>query len=379
MLAFAIKMMINDRAKFMAILIGLTFGTFIMTQQAGIFVGLMKRTVGFITDTSQNNIWVVDSGVQHVDDVKPIKSTKTYQVRSIEGVAWAVPMYKGLLHARLPTGVYKICNVIGIDNTTLIGGPPKMVEGTIYDLLEDDAVIVDILATKEKLATAKGPMRIGEILELNDRRATVVGFCSVTRTFASQPVIYTTIKRALTYAPLQRNLVSFILVKSQPGVNPQELCRKISYITGLAAYTREDFMRLTISYYLFHTGIPINFGVAVILGFIIGTAIAGQSFYTFAHDNSRYFATCKAMGATNKLLVKMILVQALMVAGLGWGLGVGFTVIFGLSAGGTELSFTLPWWLLLTSGFAIFLITLFSALISILKIIRLQPSIVFAS
>lgn len=371
--------MVGDRAKFLGILVGLTFATFIMTQQAGIFTGLMCRTFGFITDTSQNNIWVVDERVQQVDDIKPMKSTKLFQVRSIEGVEWAVPMFKGILRARLPSGIFQNCNIIGVDDSTLIGGPPHIVKGTIEDLRDEDAVIVDVVGAEGKLATSKGPMRLGEVFEINDHRARVMGFCRITRTFASQPVIYTTYDRALSFAPSERNLLSFILVKSQPGVDPQQLCRKIHYITGLAAYTRADFKKLTILYYLFNTGIPINFGIAVGLGFIIGAAIAGQTFYTFAHDNLRYFATFKAMGATNSLLTKMVLFQALMVATLGWGIGLGCTTLFGFTAGGTELSFTLPWWLFLASGAAIYLITLFSALISILKIVRLEPSIVFAS
>ncbi|MCH9611191.1 MAG: hypothetical protein S4CHLAM81_14320 [Chlamydiales bacterium] len=379
MLGFAIKMILNDRTKFLAMLIGLTFATFIMTQQAGIFIGLMQRTYGFITDTSQNNIWVVDRGVQHVDDIKPIKSTKLYQVRGFEELEWAVPMYKGILHTRLPSGAYQNCNVIGIDNTTLIGGPPWIVEGSIYELLDQDAIIVDAVAAKGKLASNKVPLQLGDKLEINDRRAVVRGFCHVTRTFASQPVIYTTYERALSYAPSERNLLSFILVKSKPGVKPEELCKKISRMTGLAAYTRNQFIRLTVSYYLLHTGIPINFGLAVALGFIIGAAIAGQTFYTFAYENQRYFATCKAMGASRNMLISMVVVQGLVVAGIGWGLGIGLAAIFGLSGGGTELSFTLPFWLLIASALAIFLITLFAALISIYKILRVQPSTVFAS
>lgn len=375
MLIFALKMMVKDRAKFLGILIGLVFATFIMTQQAGIFVGLMKRTFGFITDTSQNNIWVVDRQVQYVDDIKPMKSTKLYQVRSIEGVKWSVPMFKGILRARLKSGIFQNCNIIGIDDATLIGGPPRIVEGSIEDLRKEDAVIVDIVGATGKLA----PMQLGEVFEINDHRACVEGFCRITRTFASQPVIYTTYERALRFTPTERNLMSFILVKSQEGVDPKGLCRRIEINTGLAAYTRDEFKRLTVLYYLFNTGIPINFGVAVLLGFIIGAAIAGQTFYTFTHDNLRYFATCKAMGATNHLLIKMILAQAGMIATFGWGIGIGLTSLFGFTAGETELSFVLPWWLLLSSALAIYLITFFAALISMIKITRLEPSTVFAS
>ena len=92
-----------------------------------------------------------------------------------------------------------------------------------------------------------------------------------------------------------------------------------------------------------NTGIPINFGIAVGLGFIVGTAIAGQTFYNFTLDNLRHFGALKAMGASNGTLLRMILLQALVVGSLGYGLGVGGAALFGSVLGSTELAFKLPW------------------------------------
>ena len=125
------------------------------------------------------------------------------------------------------------------------------------------------------------------------------------------------------------------------------------------------------------TGIPINFGIAVALGFIIGTAIAGQTFYNFTLENLRYFGTLKAMGATNGLLLRMILLQALIVGAIGYGLGVGGASLFGYAMRGPELSFRLTSNLLYLSGGAITVIIIFSALISIRKVMKLEPAIVF--
>ncbi|MCH9608641.1 MAG: hypothetical protein S4CHLAM45_12220 [Chlamydiales bacterium] len=383
MLIYALKMMIGDRAKFIGIIFGLTFASFIITQQAGIFVGLMTRTYGFLIDTSQPDVWVMDDRVQFIDDIKPFKMTKLYQTRGVEGVKWAMPLYKGLLKAKLSTGAFQACNVIGIDDATLIGGPPIITEGSIENLRWPDAIIVNEVGARKKLSTKfngkRVPLQYGEVIEINDRRARVFGFCKTVRTFQSQPVVYTTFERALHFAPKERNLLSFIMVKSEDGVDPAFLARKIESVTGLAAYTTKEFQRLSLKYYMTQTGIPINFGVAVLLGFVIGVAIAGQTFYTFVHDNLRYFATFKAMGATNKLISKMVIVQALMTATLGWSFGIGFTTLFGMSAGGTELSFRLPWWLLIGSGVSVYCITLLAALVSLYKIIRLEPSIVFQS
>ena len=140
MLLLAIKILIGDKAKFIGIVLGLSFSSLIIVQQSSIFSGLMVRTFGFITDTAQADIWVMDKQVRFIDDVKPLRDTQLYLVRGIEGVKWAVPFYKGLLKARLRGGNFQMCNVIGIDDSTLIGGPPRMREGEISDLRLVDAI-----------------------------------------------------------------------------------------------------------------------------------------------------------------------------------------------------------------------------------------------
>jgi putative ABC transport system permease protein len=205
----ALKMLTGDRGKYLGILMGLTFASFLITQQMAIFVGLMTRTYGFITDSGLADVWVMDPKVQFIDDIKPIQDTQLLRVRGVEGVDWAMPLYKGILKARLENGNFQACNVIGLDDATLIGGPATMIEGRLEDLRRADAVIVDIAGAVGKLAKrdASGkpiPLKVGSTVELNDHRAVVVGICRVSRTFQSLPVVYTTYTRATTFAPMER-------------------------------------------------------------------------------------------------------------------------------------------------------------------------------
>ncbi len=380
MLLLSLKILIGDKAKFIGIILGLSFASFIIVQQAAIFVGLMARTFGFITDTSQPDIWVMDEKVQFIEDIKPLRDTQLYLVRGVEGVEWAVPFYKGLLKTRLKSGNFQICNVIGIDEASLIGGPPVMLEGNVVDLRKTDGIIVNKVGAEGKLSSngKNGiPLQVGETVEINDRRAQVVGICKSTRTFQSQPVIYTTYARAISFAPYERKLLSFILVKAKPDLSPQKLCERIQSLPGLTAYTSSQFKRLTIEYYMKNTGIPLNFGIAVILGFIIGMAISGQTFYNFILDNLRYLGTFKAMGANNRLLTKMVLLQAVWVGFIGWGLGIGAAALFGFLSRNSDLSFLLMWQLYVISGITMFTITGFSAWIGLYKVYRLDPAIVF--
>ena len=379
--AIALKMLMGDRAKYVSIILGLTFASLLITQQTGIFLGIMARTFSTMSDLEIADIWVMDPMVQYLDDIYGMQDTQLYRVKGVDGVEWAVPFYKGQLRARLKDGRFQSLVVMGIDDATLIGGPPRMLEGDLADLRRTDAIIVDSIGASTRLtqreADGDRPLRIGDILEINDNRATVVGFCLVTRPFSTMPIVYMTYSRAKQYAPQERKMLPFILVKAKDGVDHRELADRIHAITGLGAYSTADFKRLTVGYYLKNTAIPLNFGTSATLGFLVGTAVAGQTFYNFTLDNLKYFATFKAMGATNGVLLRMILLQAFFVGGTGFGLGAGIASLIGFVLRKGEFAFWLPWQLLLVNAAAVSLICLGAAAISIRKVIRLEAGIVF--
>jgi putative ABC transport system permease protein len=394
---FALKMLFGDVAKFYGILLGLTFASLLISQQSSIFVGLMSRTVGFVRDTGQADLWVVDPDKLFVDDQKPLRDTEVDRVRSVSGVAWAVPLYKGLLSAKLPTGERETCDVIGIDDATLIGGPPKMLEGRIEDLRRPEAIVIDAASSARKLALPadlapgdialgvdpndptipRRPMQIGDVLELNERRAVVVGIAETTPTFQNQPVIYTTYSRAKLFAPANRRTASMVLVKALDGVDPKELAARIEKETGLLAFTPTEFSWRTIDYWVSQTGIPINFGIAITLGFLVGVAIAGQMFYNFTLDNLKYFGAMKAMGASTQRLLGMVALQAAVAAVLGLGIGLGITSLFGLSVPGNRLAFRMVWHIPVITAGAVTVICVGSALLSMIRVVRLDPAEVF--
>ncbi len=379
LLKLAIKILVGNKSKYISLILGLAFATLIVTQQSSIFIGLIARTYAFIGDTSQGDIWVMNNQVEFVDDVKMMKSSDLNRVRSVEGIKWAVPIYKGIVNTTLLNGNIQSCVLVGIDNATLIGGPPIMVSGKIEDLRQTNGLIVDETGAREKLfhTDSKGnkiPAALGDELEINGKRAVIVGSCKVSRTFQFQPRLYMTFENALQVIPKQRNNLTFILAKSLPGEDKKLLCKKIKERTGLAAYDGKEFETLTLKYYMKNTGIPINFGIAVLLGLIIGASIAGQTFYSFVLDNIPTLATFKAMGASDKTIVLMTLVQVVFVGTIGWGLGIGAASLFGLLLRGTELSFYLHWKLLLASGLLNLLICALASFLSLKAIFKLEPA-----
>jgi len=379
----AIKMLVGDAGKYLGMVFGVTFAAFLMVQQGSIFWGLMSRTGGFIDDQNQHDVWVTDPEVRFIDDPKPLQDTALSRVRGVEGVEWAVPMYRGLLSARLQGERFEQIQVIGIDDATLIGGPVDMAEGSLLDLRRADGVIVDEFGARTRLALTGPngttiPLKIGDSLELNDRRAIVVGICRLRRTFQNQPAVVTTFTRARQYAPAQRRLLNFVLVKAQSDVTPEALAERIKETTGLGAYTSEQFWWKSFWFFAKNTGIPINFGISVVLGFFVGAAIVGQTFYQFTADNIRHFGALKAMGATNLRILGMVLLQAVMVGLKGYGLGVGLVALLAWRAGsGGNLAIRITEWHLILAAVAVLVIILFSALISIIKVFRTEPAIVF--
>jgi putative ABC transport system permease protein len=379
----ALQMLMGDRAKYIGIIVGVTLASLLMTHQATIFVGIMLRTGSIVSDITNVDVIVTEPRTEFLDDVKPMSDDQLLRVRGVSGVRWAVPMFKGPIKASLGAGKFRTCIVVGLDDATLVGGPPKMIEGSLADLRRTDGVIVDTLDAENLLASARSggakaaPLKVGDTLELNDHRAVVVGISKNSRPFISQPVIYTTYTRALQFTPPERNRLSFVLVKAQPGIEVPDLCRRIESATGMRACTPPQFVRKTVDYYLENTGIPVNFGTTILLAFVVGAAISGQTFYLFTLDNLKHFAALKAMGATGGMLVRMTMLQAAVVGIVGYGLGVGAAVLFFEYFKGTELDFAIFWQVCALSGAVVIVICLVAAAISLRKVLVLEPAIVF--
>ena len=405
----AIKMLTGDRAKFIGIVFGLAFASALIMQQGSIFWGLMLRTCAQIYDLRGADLWVMDPSVQFIDDVKPMLEKQLGLVRGVDGIKWAVPLYKGIARAKLSfvdksTGkrvdVTEQVILIGLDDNSLVGEPASMFTGDIQDLHRPNSIIVDRVGlrklfprqglnlidspgqfkstlaalTRRKQASPMsepksdkdlepiGPGTVSQNspvlfeMEMNEHRAEVVGVCDASRTFQSNAVIYTTFSRAKEFVP-----------------------RRIREQSGLSALTTDQFVEKTINYYLRYTGIPINFMTTVILGFIVGTAIAGQMFYSFTLENIRQFGALKAMGVGNLRIVGMVLLQAALVGFLGYGLGVGGATLFGMANRGqnSELAFYTHRYLLLLDAGATIIICTLASLLSVLKVILLEPAIVF--
>ena len=379
MVWIALKMLTGDRSKYLAIIFGITFACVLIAEQSAMFCGIMMRTTSQIRDVHDADIWVMNRDVRYIDDLKAIADTAHLRVRGVPGIGWAVPFYKGAAQLQLPNGIYQGAILFGIDDATLVGGPQELILGKIGDLQRSDAVIIDEAGFH--LLWPNEPLELGKTFEMTDRRAVIVGIYKASFTFSTQPIIFTRFSQATLFVPQNRRMLPFVLARCVEGQNPEAVAAQIQKQTNLKALTRDQFCWLTIMYYMKHTGIPVNFGTTVLLGFVVGCAIAGQTFYLFTIENLRQFGTLKAMGMRDGTIFKMIFIQALTAGSIGYCLGVGLATFMGITMQAIRpiLSFFLPWQVLVLTAVAVLLIVLIASLICIRRVVVLEPAIVFQS
>lgn len=378
----ALKMLVGDKLKYVAIIAGVAFAALLITQQASIFAGFSLQIGQWIRDTSNGSfdLWVMDDQVEFDNDFKPMADTALQRVRGVEGVEWAVPMYKNYLRVRLPDGTLVLSRIIGIDDATLTGGPPEVTHGTLADLRQDRAVLVDEEQARTTLKlkrTENRPLRIGDRISVNDHDAIVAGFYRANKEFFWDPVLYTTYTRALSWAPRERKLLSYVLVKVAKEHSVDEVAGRINRLSGLKALSNKEFDGSSTEELMTRTGIKVNFGITILLGFIIGLLVAGQTFYTFVLDNLKLFGALKAMGTTTLTVMRMMCIQVVTVGTIGYGLGLGGAAIAGIFFGKLGLAFNMSWHIPVIGGLAVVACCLVAGVLGMVRVIRLEPAVVF--
>ena len=373
----ALKMLMGDRAKYLMLLSGLTFASLLMTQQNAVFQGLVRLTTSHMRNM-RASIWVVEAHVSQVNETKAMRDTDVNRVRSVSAVDFAVPLFQSIVKARGSEGSDKTIQLIGLHAATMIGRPPIILEGRIEDLRLPNAVMIDELAIQRLGIGREKRLGIGDTFEINDREARIIGICRTERQFFGYPYVFSTYDQALQFSPKQRKMLSMILAEPAAGWSAETAAREIEKETGLKAFTVPEFTAATVNWVFRETGIAFSFMTTIILGFIVGTAIAGQTFYSFVLENLRHLGALKAMGASTGMLARMLFVQALTVGLLGYGLGIGIAALFGyIVVPLGQPPFYLEFSSILKTFVAVLTICLLAALLGIRRVARLEPAIVF--
>lgn len=374
----AIRMLTGDRVKFIGLVFGVAFSTLLITQQLTIFVNLLLRGATAVNEVSTADIWVMDRSGRTTDVTLTLPATDLERVRGVKGVAWAAPIIRAGATIRTPEGDLEPVSVVGIDDATLIGLPRTMVEGSPDRLADPDAVFIDDVGSRKLFPP--GYKVVGTRLELNDQRAIIGGIVDATPSFTGTVILYTRYSNALNYVPGTRNRLSFVLARAEPGRDPKAVAAEITRATGLRARTDREFARDGIDYIIQNTGIPINFGITVALGVVVGIAIVGLTFSLFIRDNIKQFGALKAIGVTNAKIRWMVVAQSALVALIGYGLGLIMATMFivtGAATNDTFKGFYVPWQIPLISAAAVIVMILLTGFLALRVVLKTEPAEVF--
>jgi putative ABC transport system permease protein len=373
----AFRMLVGDRAKYIGLIFAIAFSTFLLQNQTSIFAGLMKRTGHQILDVPDADVWVMDPRTRYFDETKPLKDTDLGRVRGVEGVDYAVRLFKGTPVARTVDGTFAACTVLGIDEATLLGAPRNMLLGKWEDLRNPNSIIID--KAGYLMLFPGRPLELGHTLELNDNRVKLVGISDALPAFVSFPIIHARYSEAINFQGRQRQQLSYVLVRGRPDVAPEELATRISAATGLKARTTLQFMWDCVGYYMTNTGIPVNFGITIGVGILVGLVVAGQTFYLFTVENLKQFGALKAIGVTNARLLGMILLQAFIVWFVGFAIGsaLGATFFEITSQKVATRHFVLLWQSAAGVGVLMLTVVLLASVASLRRVLVLEPATVF--
>lgn len=372
-LKLAYKLLVNDKSKFTALLVGITFASFLMMFIASMFAGVMNHSSATVTNIGAS-MWVMDPTVQTPANSVGMPDYILDAVRSMPGVSYAVPLYSGTALVKLPDGTYQATSVIGLDDTSLFGRP-EVVQGSITDIYAENGFIVVQDGDFSKLGNPK----LGSEFELNDHRAVIVGVAKVAASgLFGLPTLYTTYNRAIQYIPNPRYTISYVLVEPKSAADIAEIKRGVAAL-GYLALTKQEFMSRSINFYIFQTGMGINILIMTVFTFIVGLSISGQTFYTFILENLERFGALKAIGTTSRELTLMILFQATFTALTGYGLGIGLcTIAIGVAKLRlADYAAMITYTNLVAALFMVIIIDGVSSYVGIRRVLRIEPFDIF--
>jgi putative ABC transport system permease protein len=372
--SIARKNLFHDKVRFAVALAGITFAVVLITIQVGVYLAFLANT-SVLIDHTEADIWITAHGLENFDFGRPISEKKLYQAREVPGVLWARKYLLAFGYWKTPGGSQETVQMVGFDPDTLIGAPWDVVRGNPQDVKYFNSIFYDEAETNRL-----GDLPIGGETEINSRRVRVAGITRGARSFIQSPYIFTSFENALNLSFINKGNTVYILVKVAPGFSPEEVKRRLKEtVRDVDVFTSREFSQKTRDYWMINTGTGVALLAVALMGLVIGTVIVANTIYTSTAEHLKEFGTLKAIGASNWDLYKIIIEQALInsVIGYAMGMAVSYWVVQAMRKG--NLQVLLPWPVLA----GIYVLTgsmcLWSSILSIYKVTKIDPALVFKS
>jgi len=372
MVSIARKNLVFDKLRFAIAIVGIVFAVVLITVQAGMFLRFLTNA-SILIDHIDADLWVTSKNLKNYDFGRPFDRRKYYQVLSVSGVEWAEEFLLGFSFWKRPDGGQESVEIVGYDPRSLVGGPWDVVAGDPRAVSGVDGILLD-LADRARL----GSPELGQRVEIRGYRARVVGFTRGAKNFTQSPYIFTSLENAHRFSFIGPEQIAYVLVKVAAGEAIPEvqaaIRRSVPYVD---VYTRREFSNLSRSYWMVSTGAGVALLSSMLMGLVIGTIIVGQTIYASTIEHLKEFGTLKAIGATNGYVYRIIMQQALIAAVIGYVLGLGVAQLLVRLLRGAGLDVLLPWPVVALIFVLTLLMCLTSSVLSIYRITKIDPALVF--
>jgi putative ABC transport system permease protein len=370
--SLALKNLVHDKVRLAVTLVGIIFSVVLSAIQLGLFVGFQRATSDIIVN-SNADIWLSSKGLANLENGIPFSESKFFQVKAVEGVERATKQIVQFGTWKKRDGGDEGVMIIGFDLDGGMGEPWNLTQGKIEDLRQSDSVIIDELYA-EKLQVSN----IGETVEIRGHKAKVVGFTRGIRTFTTSPAVFTSFKNAQNYFGLSENQTLYVLVKAKQGVDLQQLRARLeTTIKDVDVKTKDEFTVKQQYYWMFGTGAGITVLIAAGLGLLVGVVIVAQTIYSATVDHLKEYGTLKAIGASNFYLYRVIITQATISGIVGYAIGISIALFVSMQSLEGTTAIILPWQLVAALFVLVMGMCIFASVISINKVMRIDPAMVF--
>lgn len=369
----ALKIILYDKVRSVITLIGVVFAVALIFAQIGIYLGLME-TSSIIIDHTPGDIWITSKNSRNFDFSQPFPEYKINSVLAVEGIESAEKLIVVWGIIKQEEGGTEQVEIVGYNPDTGIGGPWKMKAGHYRNVKNGNYAIID-----ESSMSRLGKISVGDYKEVVNKRLQIVGMSEGVKSFTTAPIIFTSYKIAQNLGGIvsPENTV-FIVANVREGYPLKDVVTKLqNTLYNLDVYTKAEFSKKTRLYWTIETGVGFSFLITILISFLIGMLVVGQTIYNSTIEYLKEFGTLKAIGATNFDIYKIIFSEAFINATAGYIIGLFITLITIKIYQVTDLVFSIKIWVLLLVFILTLIMCFSSAFISVRKIKKIDPALVF--
>jgi putative ABC transport system permease protein len=321
MIDLALKMLLDEKARFAATVFGVGFAAALVLIQVGVFFGLLENA-SITIERLDADLWVTARNTPNVDFGNPFPETYVQRVRSIPGVARADNLIVWYAVVALPTGAKESVIYYGLNDFAAWHFPWNIVSGNPADLRRGRYVMLDASAERRF-----GPFSIGDHREFQGCRLKIIGRTREALSFTTSPVAFLDYRLAQSLSPDElAGRTTFIVVRLEPGTDvaavQREVRRRLPYND---VYDQAEWAARSRGYWIESTGLGLTLFLTISLGALVGVVIVAQTLYASTTAHLVEFGTVKALGGGNLTVYAIVAEQALFAAGLGYALALALT------------------------------------------------------